>query len=315
MENEIAPQYLYKILSTENWEKSQKTESIKLSEDDDKFIHLSTNEQLDSILTKYWSDVPTFVILKLDAKKLPGTLLFEANPGGINKYYHLYDGFIPSYAIVELRKVERPPIASENARKHTIHLIGEPSLRTPARLLSKEEILTPEIQTLIQEMKEIMQAAPGVGLAAPQIGIPLQIIVIEDRSEYHTHLTPEQLAERGRSVVPFHVLINPTLFIEEGETAEFFEGCLSVPAVVGIVPRAKKVRVEGYNEMAQPIVIEATDWYARILQHEIDHLKGILFIDRAECRTLTTAENFVKLWKQKPIKEVQRVLSQGVSDH
>src|SRR5205823_3008175 len=100
---------------------------------------------------------------------------------------------------------------------------------------------------------------------------------IEDKAEYHTHSTPEQIRERERVAVPFHVIINPVLHIEGESRAEFFEGCLSVPELIGVVPRAKKVRVTCLNERAQPITIHATGWYARILQHEIDHLQGTLF--------------------------------------
>ena len=129
-------------------------------------------------------------------------------------------------------------------------------LRQIAKELSIEEILSPEIQELIETMKATMKAAPGVGLAAPQIGKPIQLAVIEDA--HHSHLNTEQLAVRDRHPVPFHVIINPRLYIEESaEKAEFSEGCLSVPEFVGIVARAKSVRVECLNERAELVVIEA----------------------------------------------------------
>jgi peptide deformylase len=156
--------------------------------------------------------------------------------------------------------------------------MGDPVLRTPARALSKEEILSPEIQQLIEQMKATMRAAPGVGLAAPQIGLPFQLIVIEDMD--HTHLTAAQLLERDRQKVPFHVVINPQIYLEGEEMATFVEGCLSVPHSLGSVPRASSVRVECLNERGEPVVIEARGWYARILQHEIDHINATLFLDR-----------------------------------
>lgn len=181
--------------------------------------------------------------------------------------------------------------------------VGDPVLRQKARPLTKEEILSPEIQALIQVMKETMRAAPGVGLAAPQIGKAIQIIVIEDME--HSHLTAQQIAERERCKFPFQVIINPTILIEDSsETASFFEGCLSVPTFLGVVSRAKAVRVEYLNEDGDPAVLEAKGWQARILQHEIDHLHGILYIDKIVKETLTTAENYDKLWNGKPIKEV-----------
>ena len=191
--------------------------------------------------------------------------------------------------------------------------IGHPVLRLPARELSREEILSVPIQELIDTMVKFTTGPEGgVGLAAPQIGQSLQIIVIEDRAEYQVrYCTPEQLIERERVPVPLHVIINPKITLDkESGTAEFFEGCLSVPGLRGIVPRAKAVKVECLNEKAEPVTIQARGWYARILQHETDHLKGILFLDRAKKETLTTEENFDLLWKSKPIAEVLRTLCQ-----
>jgi peptide deformylase len=173
-----------------------------------------------------------------------------------------------------------------------IRQTGEPSLRQYARPLGRDEILSPPMQELMVAMRETMRDAPGVGLAAPQIGMPLQIAVIEDRQEYIDKLAPGLAAERGRVAVPFHVIVNPSLTPIGEATATFYEGCLSVAGFTAIVPRARAVRVECLNERAESVVIEAEGWYARILQHEIDHLKGKLYIDRMETRSFTTAENY-----------------------
>lgn len=101
---EPAPKYLYKVVSTEDWKASE--QSIKLAPADNDFIHFSREDQLDRIITKYWSDVPEFFVLKIDTEKLPGKLVFEANPGGTAKYYHLYDGSIPVDAVVESNLVK-----------------------------------------------------------------------------------------------------------------------------------------------------------------------------------------------------------------
>jgi len=106
-EKEMTPKYLYKVLSKEDWKKSQGTESVKLSEADYHFIHLSKEDQLDRIIEKYWANIPEFVVLKIDTAKLPGKLIFEANPGGENKYYHLYSGSIPLSAVVESKMTSR----------------------------------------------------------------------------------------------------------------------------------------------------------------------------------------------------------------
>jgi len=187
--------------------------------------------------------------------------------------------------------------------------VGDPVLRQRARPLSLEELASPRIQQLIADMRDTMRAAPGVGLAAPQIGESIQLVVIEDASEYHTKLTADELAVRERESVPFHVLVNPTLTIRTDEVIPAFEGCLSFNGFSMIVPRARKVRVEALDENGQRVVKVATGWYARILQHEVDHLHGTVCIDRAETRTLSTAANFAKHWQQRSVAEARAAVA------
>ena len=191
----------------------------------------------------------------------------------------------------------------------TIVQTGDPVLRQRARPLAPGEIAGREIQDLIRQMHKTMEDAPGVGLAAPQVGVPLQLAVIEDREEYHQDVSAEQLAARERRAVPFHVIINPVLTGVPGSTVEFFEGCLSLAGFTALVPRMHAVRVECLDERGRPKVIEASGWYARILQHEIDHLNGTLYIDRMRSRTLTSVENWKLFWKDKSIEEVRAALS------
>jgi peptide deformylase len=103
------------------------------------------------------------------------------------------------------------------------------------------------------------------------------------------------------------VIINPRLTLES-ETVEFFEGCLSLPGFTAIVPRALAVKVDCLNERAEPVTIQARGWYARILQHEIDHLHGTLYIDRMLTRSFMGRENFERHWKDLPIAEIRRML-------
>ncbi|HEY7405458.1 MAG TPA: peptide deformylase [Candidatus Angelobacter sp.] len=190
----------------------------------------------------------------------------------------------------------------------TIVQAGEPVLRKAARPLRPNEIRSREIRELIQQMKEAMYAAPGVGLAAPQIGQGIQLAIIEDRPDYTKDWTPEQLADRERKVVPFHVMINPKLTLLGDEQVEFFEGCLSLANLMALVPRARRVRVECLDEKGEPNVIEASGWYARILQHEIDHLGGAMYVDRMYPRTLMTVENYTRHWKDKSLTEITAAL-------
>jgi peptide deformylase len=190
----------------------------------------------------------------------------------------------------------------------TIVQAGEPVLRKAARPLRPNEIRSREIRDLIAEMKETMYAAPGVGLAAPQVGRGIQLAVIEDREQYMKDWTPEQLATRERMPVPFQVIINPKLSLLGDEQAEFFEGCLSVQGLMALVPRSRRIRVECLDESGTPRIIEAAGWYARILQHEIDHLLGTLYIDRMYRRTLMTVENYKKFWVDKNLPDLKTEL-------
>ena len=180
---------------------------------------------------------------------------------------------------------------------------GHPVLRKKSRPLTKDEILSPSIQELIPLMRDTMREAPGVGLAAPQIGESIQLAVIEDRATYIKDVSAEELAKRQRSAIPFHVIINPKLTVVGNSSAVFFEGCLSVEGYQAIVDRALHVRVECLNERGEEIKLKALGWYARILQHEIDHLNGVLYIDRMKSRTYTTGENFLRYWRNHSIEE------------
>ncbi|MGC2741566.1 MAG: peptide deformylase [Candidatus Angelobacter sp.] len=190
----------------------------------------------------------------------------------------------------------------------TIVQAGDPVLRRHARALRPNEIRSREIRELIQQMKETMYAAPGVGLAAPQIGQGIQLAVIEDRPEYIKDWTPEQLAERERQTVPFHVIINPKITLIGEERVEYFEGCLSLDNLMALTPRTRRVRVECVDEKGEPKLIDAVGWYARILQHEIDHLAGTMYVDHMYPRTLMTVENFTQHWKGKTLPELQNRL-------
>lgn len=192
--------------------------------------------------------------------------------------------------------------------------VGDPVLRQRARELTRDEIVSPYIQDMIARMRDTMRDAPGVGLAAPQIGESLQLAVIEDPPALHAGLTPEQLAERERAAVPFHVLINPRLQAEGTDVVLAYEGCLSFSAFMMIVPRWRSVRVEALDERGEPVVKVASGWYARILQHEIDHLRGVVCCDRMEPRTLTTQDNHMRYWRGMLLEDVRATLGEAPSE-
>ena len=181
---------------------------------------------------------------------------------------------------------------------------GNPVLRRRGRDLTPAEIRGAPIQMLIELMRETMRDAPGVGLAAPQIGEPLRLAVIEDQ------VTRD---EAQRAPVPFHVIVNPELTLrgDPPEMVDFFEGCLSVDGYQAIVPRAREVTVKALDHRGEPITIDASGWYARILQHEIDHLNGTLYIDRMRTRTYSTGRNVGSFWLDHSPAEIVNAVGDG----
>jgi peptide deformylase len=167
----------------------------------------------------------------------------------------------------------------------TKNLDDEKTLRKAARALAVEEILSDEIQTLIVEMKNIMRNAPGVGLAAPQIGRSIQLAVIEDTEERMRILAPESRLLRGRVPVDFYAIINPRIITLTGRSNFFFEGCLSIKGRARVVPRNETIIIKYLDEHGKENTLTANGWHARILQHEIDHLNGKLYVDASDPRT------------------------------
>ncbi len=129
----------------------------------------------------------------------------------------------------------------------------------------------PAFQALADDMLETMRQAPGVGLAAPQVGESIRLIVVEYGDEEKEDLPPK-----------LYVLANPEITRTSQETLVGAEGCLSIPGVQGEVERFAAVTVKGLNRQGRPMTVKAKGWLARIFQHEIDHLDGILFVDRAQ---------------------------------
>ena len=140
--------------------------------------------------------------------------------------------------------------------------LGESILNEAARPV---DVITPEIEKLIDDMIETMYAAPGIGLAAPQVGIPLRIFVLD--------------LSVGRDPAALHVMINPEFVERDGMQLEE-EGCLSLPGFTATVARPQRVVVKGLNRQGDEHQLEGTGLMARALQHEVDHLNGCLFVDR-----------------------------------
>jgi peptide deformylase len=181
---------------------------------------------------------------------------------------------------------------------------GDPVLRRAAEPVDPADVRTAKLQRLIAQMHVTMEAAPGVGLAAPQVGVPLQLAVLQDGPERWGNLDEEERAARERTELPFTVLVNPVVTPVDGNSlAGFYEGCLSVPGLAALVARHRAVRVEALDERGEPVDRVLRGWPARIVQHEVDHLRGRLYLDRAEPRSLSTPDNYVKFWAGRPPAE------------
>lgn len=190
---------------------------------------------------------------------------------------------------------------------------AEHTLRKDSRKLTREEIRSEKIRSLIIEMKDIMRNAPGVGLAAPQIGVSIQLAVIEDPEERVKNILPEILNDRGRVPVEFHVIINPKIIQLSGRINYFFEGCLSIKNRVRVTPRREIIEIEYLDENAEKKVITASGWYSRILQHEIDHLHGQLYIDISDSKSeIETNEDYKKRWLNATRSEVYQFYKKNV---
>jgi peptide deformylase len=177
---------------------------------------------------------------------------------------------------------------------------GDPVLRRPAEPVDPATLGSQRMQLLIAAMRATMHAAPGVGLAAPQVGVPLQIAVVEDGPQRWGQLTDEERLARERVALPFAVLVNPDVEAAGSDQASFYEGCLSVPGLTGLVTRHRAIRVRALDEHGQLVERLLSGWPARIVQHEVDHLRGILYLDRVETRSLSTADNYARLWAGHP---------------
>jgi len=186
--------------------------------------------------------------------------------------------------------------------------VGDPVLRRPARPVDRGEIGTSFVQELIASMRQTMHAAPGVGLAAPQVGEGLQVVVMEDDGDWTAIMSAARLDELGRDRLPFTVLINPVIEPAGNETEEFFEGCLSLSGFSALVRRWRAVTVHALDRHGEPIRLDLDGWPARIVQHEADHLAGSLYVDRMDSRSLTTTANLGRYWKARPAAQIHEAL-------
>lgn len=212
----------------------------------------------------------------------------------------------PAFFLLSACATTLPAPEARMEKENPIVQTGHEVLRLQAQPVRAEEIRTPDFQALLTRMVTAMREAPGVGLAAPQLGVSLQVLVLEDRVELQATLTKEELAERERGPVPLRVFINPTLTPIGEEQVTFFEGCLSVAGYAALVPRFREVEVSGLDERGQPVTWRVKGWPARILQHEVDHLKGTLYVDRMVSVSFGTLPQVKARFGGKPAVDVRK---------
>jgi peptide deformylase len=175
---------------------------------------------------------------------------------------------MPSDIAVEKKKLKNPPLQ--------MHYLGDRVLRQPAKRVTK---IDDEIRQLVREMLQTMYSSDGIGLAAPQVGINKQLIVIDCKPDDPTH-------------APL-VLINPTIKQVSSKLCVAQEGCLSIPNVFLDVKRPEEVTIAYKDEYGRPQILKADDLLGRCILHELDHLNGVVFVDRVE-NSLTLAEELSK---------------------
>ena len=168
--------------------------------------------------------------------------------------------------------------------------LGHPVIRKPAQPVPKETIISSELQRFIDDMIDTMREYDGVGLAAPQVHVSKQVAVIE---------VAENRRYPGEGPIPLTVLINPKILSVSKRQLNDWEGCLSVHEFRGIVPRAEALEVEAYTRKGEKVKLSAQGFFARVIQHECDHLAGKVFLDRMpDLKTLTHLQEFARYWQE-----------------
>ncbi|VXD23892.1 Peptide deformylase 1 [Planktothrix serta PCC 8927] len=185
-----------------------------------------------------------------------------------------------SQVLVEKKKLEKPPFE--------IHYLGDRALRAQAKRVSR---IDDEIRKLVREMLQTMYSADGIGLAAPQVAVNKQVIVID--------------CEPDNAANPPLVLINPTIIKSSAEISPFQEGCLSIPGVYMDVTRPDVVEVSFKDENGRPRTLRATELLGRAIQHELDHLNGVLFVDRVENQLALNEELAKHKFSPKAVKPIK----------
>ncbi len=193
---------------------------------------------------------------------------------------------------VDAQLTERVRALLAAPRPWNVTQVGEPVLRQPAARYDGQ--LPDDVLGQLLDAMRAHLPGVGVGLAAPQVGIPLALAVVEDPAE----VAPELAAIRERQPQPLVELINPVVTPLGTERRSFYEGCLSVVGLTAVVSRFHRVLLSAQDRAGHPYELELSGWPARIAQHETDHLAGVLYLDRAQLRSLSSLSVYARYWAQ-----------------
>ncbi|XP_028306055.1 peptide deformylase, mitochondrial [Gouania willdenowi] len=219
------------------------------------------------------SSTRTFKLLALSCtRSLPVVPCRHSSSGTIR---------VRSYLQYMKRKVISPPTPPYS---HVCQ-VGDPVLRSHAAAVDPSEVTGPEVQQVIGTLVKVMRRLECVGLSAPQIGVPLRILALEYPKKMLEESSVACREARGLSVQPLTIFVNPQLRVLDGRTVRFQEACESISGFSATVPRYLAVEVSGLNEKGVATTWQTSGWLARIVQHEMDHLDGVLYIDRMDSKT------------------------------
>lgn len=198
-----------------------------------------------------------------------------------------------SYSEVKQRTywqyLKRKIIAQPSPPYSNVCQVGDPVLRGIARHVNPGEINSPDIQKLIKTLVRVMRKMDCVGLSAPQVGVPLQVLVLEFSEQRYSESSLNLREIHQLAHFPLKVFVNPSLRVLDSRSISFPEGCASLSGFSACVPRYQAVEISGLNQKGEPVSWQASGWPARIIQHEIDHLNGVLYIDKMDSRTFVNS--------------------------
>lgn len=183
------------------------------------------------------------------------------------------------------RYLKRSILGASSPPYKQVAQTGDPVLRVKTQSVPQDHISHPDTQALLKRMVQLLRSCGCVGLSAPQLGVPLQIMVLELRDEMCQLVPPDVRALREMDPFPLKIFINPTMRILDSRKISYPEGCSSIHGFSAVVPRYHSVEISGLNEKGEHTSWKAQGWAARVIQHEMDHLGGVLYVDKMDPRT------------------------------